>query len=108
MSRLAGGSAGGVPGVPGMMGGTGANMLPLGGGVPGVPAYVAPAQPTGPVLSAPAQALQLEQGVLGPSSPIPTPCLLIKNMFDPAEYAPSPRAFILQRFTRIRSLTCKG
>jgi len=23
------------------------------------------------------------QGVLGPSSPIPTPCLLLKNMFDP-------------------------
>lgn len=87
MSRLAGGSAGGVPGVPGMMqAGTGANVLPLGGGlqgVPGVPGYVAPQQPTGPVLSGPAQALQLEQGVLGPSSPIPTACLLIKNMFDP-------------------------
>ena len=23
--------------------------------------------------------------MLGPSSPIPTPCLLLKNMFDPAE-----------------------
>lgn len=88
MSRLAGGSAIGVPGVPGIVpGGTGANMLPLGGGLPGAPAlpgYVAPAQPAGPVLSPAAQALQLEQGVLGPSSPIPTPCLLIKNMFDPA------------------------
>lgn len=25
--------------------------------------------------------LQLEQGILGPASPIPTPCLLLKNMF---------------------------
>lgn len=25
----------------------------------------------------------LDQGFLGPSSPIPTPCLLLKNMFDP-------------------------
>ena len=29
--------------------------------------------------------LALEQGVLGPASPIPTQCLLLKNMFDPAE-----------------------
>lgn len=29
--------------------------------------------------------LALEQGVLGPSSPKPTECLLLKNMFDPAE-----------------------
>lgn len=27
--------------------------------------------------------VQLTQGVLGPSSPIPTPCLLLKNAFDP-------------------------
>jgi linker between RRM2 and RRM3 domains in RBM39 protein len=27
----------------------------------------------------------LLQGVLGPSSPVPTQCLLLKNMFDPAE-----------------------
>ena len=26
------------------------------------------------------------QGVLGPASPIPTSCLLLKNLFDPAEY----------------------
>ncbi|CAG9463978.1 unnamed protein product [Pedinophyceae sp. YPF-701] len=30
-------------------------------------------------------AMALEQGVLGPASPIPTPCLLLKNLFDPAE-----------------------
>lgn len=30
-------------------------------------------------------ALALEQGLLGPASPIPTQCLLLKNMFDPAE-----------------------
>ena len=29
--------------------------------------------------------LVLEQGVLGPASPKPTQCLLLKNMFDPAE-----------------------
>ncbi|PSC72790.1 Splicing factor isoform 1 [Micractinium conductrix] len=30
-------------------------------------------------------ALQLEQGMLGPASPIPTQCLLLKNMFAPEE-----------------------
>jgi RNA-binding protein 39 len=29
--------------------------------------------------------LAMQQGRLGPASPIPTPCLLLKNMFDPAE-----------------------
>jgi len=29
--------------------------------------------------------LALEQGVMGPASPIPTQCLLLKNMFDPAQ-----------------------
>lgn len=29
--------------------------------------------------------LSYDQGVLGPASPRPTQCLLIKNMFDPAE-----------------------
>lgn len=37
------------------------------------------------VMSAGAQALAMEQGILGPSSPIPTQCLLLKNMFDPRE-----------------------
>lgn len=37
------------------------------------------------VLSRDAQALQLEQGILGPASPIPSPCLLLKNMFNPSE-----------------------
>ena len=39
------------------------------------------------VLHANAAALALEQGVLGPASPIPTQCLLLKNMFNPAECA---------------------
>jgi RNA-binding protein 39 len=30
-------------------------------------------------------ALALEQGLLGPASPIPTQCLLLKNMFAPEE-----------------------
>ena len=41
-------------------------------------------------LDAPGEALPLAaqpitQGVLGPGSPIPTPCLLLKNLFDPKE-----------------------
>ena len=42
------------------------------------------------VLSKDAQALQLEQGILGPASPIPSPCLLLKNMFNPSECAAAP------------------
>ena len=70
MNRLAGTSA------P-MSGGFDA----AGGGLPLPP----PPAPAGPVMSAPAQALALEQGVLGPSSPRPTQCLLLKNMFNPAQ-----------------------
>ena len=40
------------------------------------------------ILSPDAQALKLEQGILGPASPIPSPCLLLKNMFNPSECAP--------------------
>jgi RNA-binding protein 39 len=39
----------------------------------------------------------LEQGKLGPPSPIPTPCLLLKNMFDPAQTAADPN--LLQELT---------
>ena len=47
------------------------------------------------VLSKDAQALQLEQGILGPASPIPSPCLLLKNMFNPSECAsPPPLAWL--------------
>ncbi|PNH07427.1 RNA-binding protein 39 [Tetrabaena socialis] len=46
--------------------------------VAGMPLH-APA-PTGPKLD---PSLGLIQSVLGPASPIPTPCLLIKNMFEP-------------------------
>ena len=41
------------------------------------------AAPTGPVL--PPQAQPTAQGRLGPPSPIPTECLLLKNLFNPAE-----------------------
>ena len=55
--------------------------------LPGPPAMV----PAGTmVLSKDAQALQLEQGILGPASPIPSPCLLLKNMFNPSECAAPP------------------
>lgn len=57
------------------------------GALPGPPSMV----PAGTVvLQANAQALALEQGVLGPASPIPTQCLLLKNMFNPAECALAP------------------
>jgi len=36
-----------------------------------------------PAAAAPSVAVQ--QGRLGPPSPIPTPCLLLTNMFDPAQ-----------------------
>ncbi|KFM28198.1 RNA-binding protein 39 [Auxenochlorella protothecoides] len=41
-----------------------------------VPAPTAPAIP---------EAVRLDQGLLGPASPIPTQCVLLKNMFDPEE-----------------------
>ena len=37
---------------------------------------------------APANPLSFVQSILGPASPIPTPCLVLKGMFDPAECAP--------------------
>jgi RNA-binding protein 39 len=35
----------------------------------------------------PGMDLSLDQGLLGPPSPIPTNCLLLKNMFDAAQQA---------------------
>lgn len=70
MSRLA--STAGLAPVP-------TTVPPL---LPGMPGYQPP-----PAAAAPPpapHAMALDQGVLGPASPIPTPCLLIKNMFDPA------------------------
>jgi RNA-binding protein 39 len=64
MSRLAGAAGLEVP----------AAVLPL-----------APAAAAKPGLSQQQPALALEQGVLGPASPIPTPCLLLKNMFGDAD-----------------------
>ena len=52
------------------------------------------------VMSAGAQALALEQGILGPSSPIPTQCLLLKNMFDPKECAAALSADSCRRSSR--------
>ena len=34
--------------------------------------------------------LLMKQGILGPSSPIATPCLLLKNMFEPAGQGAGP------------------
>lgn len=70
---------------------SGANTTPLGAPGLGMPDTLAPLPgppmvPAGTVvMSAGAQALAMEQGILGPSSPIPTQCLLLKNMFDPNE-----------------------
>lgn len=67
----------------------------VGGGAVGAPQTLPPAPPVpaGPVMSAPAQALALEQGVLGPSSPRPTQCVLLKNMFNPEQYVPPCPSF---------------
>lgn len=70
----------------GAPGGSGANaapvagqgFVPAGGSLPGPPG-------AGPHIQWQNPNLQHEQGVLGPKSPIPTQCLLLKNMFDPAE-----------------------
>jgi len=42
--------------------------------------------------AAPANPLSFIQSILGPASPIPTPCLVLKGMFDPAECGPLPLA----------------
>ncbi|GAB4822034.1 hypothetical protein N2152v2_009080 [Parachlorella kessleri] len=48
------------------------------------PVPVVPAVPVQPQVLVPS-AVTLEQGLLGPASPIATQCLLLKNMFNPAE-----------------------
>ena len=48
----------------------------------GVPQPVAAPPPAAMHVS---QTVMLDQGLLGPASPIPTPAILLKNMFDPAE-----------------------
>lgn len=58
------------------------------------------------VLQANAQALALEQGVLGPASPIPTQCLLLKNMFNPAECAPAPPVLMCGCGFKISMVQC--
>lgn len=73
MNRLAGAPGGPpAPAAPGFVGAQG-------GGLPGPPAA------SGPSIQWQNPNLQHEQGVLGPKSPIPTQCILLKNMFDPAE-----------------------
>ena len=50
----------------------------------------------------------LLQGVLGPSSPVPTQCLLLKNMFDPAECGVDPASHLpcLQNIRCTSSSAC--
>lgn len=76
MNRLAGAAGGG-----GQADFTPQVSMPMqnSGPLPGPPPQ------TGPAISPAAQALALEQGVLGPASPRPTQCLLLKNMFDPSQ-----------------------
>ncbi|GLC69827.1 hypothetical protein PLESTF_000884800 [Pleodorina starrii] len=73
MSKLAG--AAGLPVAPAGVTPAG---VPVSGGTAGAAAH--PGLSVDPVLL-------LQQGVLGPSSPIATPCLLLKNMFDAASTA---------------------
>ncbi|EFJ45773.1 hypothetical protein VOLCADRAFT_105799 [Volvox carteri f. nagariensis] len=59
-------------------------------GLPAPPTSVLPAGVTNAVAHAVLSVdpvLLMQQGVLGPSSPIATPCLLLKNMFDAAASA---------------------
>jgi hypothetical protein len=57
--------------------------------LPGISAAVAPGglPLAGMPGAVPGMDLALEQGLLGPPSPIPTQCLLLKNMFDAAQQA---------------------
>lgn len=55
-----------------------AGVMPAPGMVMPANAVLLPQPPASTVSS-------LEQGVLGPASPIPTPCLLLRNMFGPAQ-----------------------
>ena len=73
MSRLAGES----------VAGSGSNMVPMGQPPPG-PSRQLPLQPQEPQIQWTNPNIVMEQGMLGPKSPIPTQCLLLKNMFDPA------------------------
>ncbi|KAL3132644.1 hypothetical protein ABBQ32_009168 [Trebouxia sp. C0010 RCD-2024] len=75
MNRLAGAPAG-----------SGANTVPVGGSNPFVQGTGLPGPPGASTQSAiqwQNPNLQHDQGVLGPKSPIPTQCLLLKNMFNP-------------------------
>eukprot|EP00879_Flechtneria_rotunda_P013674 GHRR01014284.1.p1 GENE.GHRR01014284.1~~GHRR01014284.1.p1 ORF type:complete len:341 (+),score=135.00 GHRR01014284.1:1149-2171(+) len=65
-------------------------LVPPGMSLPGMVPGVAAAMPGVPLAAAaPAGVvdLGLGPGRLGPDSPIPTPCLLLKNMFGPSEQA---------------------
>lgn len=86
MSRLASSAGivqpGAVPGaapyaVPGLTSAAGASILPGGLLVPGAVPGLLPGAVPGALAD-----LSLQQGLLGPASPIPTQCLLLKNMFD--------------------------
>ena len=67
-----------------------------GGGVVVLPSagHAAAAAAAATAQAAAAAAAGLAQGALGPASPIPTPCLLLKNMFDPASEAGPPAEWV--------------
>jgi hypothetical protein len=68
LSSMAAAAAAAVPGLT-------AAVQPVGMPLPGMPGAV------------PGIDLSLDQGLLGPPSPIPTNCLLLKNMFDATQQA---------------------
>lgn len=77
-----GAGAGGMPGALGILGSAGIDPVT---GRP-VPLAAPAAPPPGPAPPAVVAAnVRSIQGVLGPPSPIPTECVLLKNMFSPAE-----------------------
>lgn len=63
-------------GLPGVLG-----AAAVAAGVPGVMGAAAAV----PGMLNPGSDLSLQQGLLGPASPIPTQCLLLKNMFDASQ-----------------------
>ena len=94
-------------------------MSKLGGGVAAAEAAAAAAavlqpqrqQPpasSGPALSADALSLSLDHGLLGPASPIPTRCLLLKNMFDPREEAGPDWAQEIEEDVAAECAKCAG
>ena len=98
MAKLSGGAGIGMPPPP--LPSPQTSNAHSAGGPPSLPFPSNTSHPSLPSLPSPAPAhappaswseksggldISMQQGVLGPASPIPTRCVLLKNMFDPHE-----------------------